>query len=262
MNRIKPHIMFLKHSYIYYMIFILIFIYLQVSAFLIEGLSRGESLGESLILYKTQLSVLGILFPTVFSLSIAVKEFSGAMSIIAYIKSFIKASIIYIIIISLSTLVFVTLIEELINLLSNNVSSGNVKLDNETELINMIVGDEGIIGSFFGMFICQLAFSSLGFMFGAIFYRIDIKTNIILFIVLPIIAVLYITRLSYINADIISKFGERMLLIVDYFINNPSKLYALEVIVFVAAMGLASLMLKNAPVKDYAHNKLRIKLWS
>lgn len=259
MNRIKPHIMFLKHSYIYYMIFILIFISLQVSAFLIEGLSRGESLGESLIIYKTQLSVLGILFPTIFSLSIAVKEFSGAMSIRADRKSFIKASIIYIIIISLSTLVFVTLIEELINLLSNNVSSDTVKLDN---VINMIVGDEGIIGSFFGMFICQLAFSSLGFMFGAIFYRIDIKTNIILFIVLPIIAVLYITRLSYINADIISKFGERMLLIVDYFINNPSKLYALEVIVFVAAMGLASLMLKNAPIKDYAHNKLRIKLWS
>lgn len=148
MNRIKPHIMFLKHSYIYYMIFILIFIGIQLSAFTLEGLNRDQSIGESLIIYKTQLSVLGILFPTVFSLSIAGKEFSGAMSIRADRKAFIKASIIYIIIISLSTLAFVTLIEELINLLVNNVSSGTVKLDNETELINMIVGDEGIIGNF------------------------------------------------------------------------------------------------------------------
>ena len=148
MNRIKPHIMFLKHSHIYYMIFILIFIGIQLSAFTLEGLNRGQSIGESLIIYKMQLSVLGILFPTVFSLSIAVKEFSGAMSIRADRKAFIKASIIYIIIISLSTLAFVTLIEELINLLANNVSSDIVKLDNGTELINMIVGDEGIIGNF------------------------------------------------------------------------------------------------------------------
>lgn len=260
MNRIKPHIMFLKHSYIYYMIFILIFISLQVSAFLIEGLSRGESLGESLSIYKTQLSVLGILFPTVFSLSIAVKEFSGAMSIRADRKAFIKASIIYIIIISLSTLVFVTLIEELINLLANNLSSGTVKLDNETELINMIVGDEGIIGNFLGMFICQLAFSSLGFMFGAIFYRVDIKTNIVLFIALPIIAVLYIIRLSYINADLINRIGESILWIFNYFIQNPSVFYSIEVLVAIIGLGISYLVLKNAPIKEYAHNILRIKI--
>jgi hypothetical protein len=261
-NRIKPHIMFLKHSYIYWMIFILIFIGIQVVVFSMEGFSRGESLGESLILYKTQLTILGIFFPALFSLNMSIKEFSGAMSIRADRKAFIKTSIIYIIVISISTLALVSLIEGILTLLANNVSSGNVKLDNEVELMDMIVGDGGIIGSFFGMFISQLAFCSLGFMLGAIIYRVDIKTNIILFVGLPIVAALYITRLSYIKADIITKIGENILWILDYLIHNPSIFYALEVLVFVVTMGLASLMLKNAPIKDYAHSKLRIKMWS
>lgn len=260
MNRIKPHIMFLKHSYIYCMIFILIFIGIQLSAFALEGLNRGQSIGESLILYKTQLTLLGILFPTVFSLGISIKEFSGAMSIRADRKAFIKASIIYIIAISISTLVFVYLIEWGITLLTNNVSGVNVKLDKEIELMNMIVGDEGIIGNFFGMFICQLAFSSLGFMFGAILYRVDIKTNIVLFIVLPIIAALYIIRLSYINADLINRIGESILWIFNYFIQNPSVFYIIEVLVAIIGLGISYLVLKNAPIKEYAHNILRIKI--
>lgn len=110
------------------------------------------------------------------------------------------------------------------------------------------------------MFICQLAFSSLGFMFGAILYRVDIKTNIVLFIVLPIIAALYIIRLSYINADLINRIGESILWIFNYFIQNPSVFYIIEVLVAIIGLGISYLVFKNAPIKEYAHNILRIKI--
>lgn len=257
MNSIKPHLMFLKHYYQYCMIFVLFFIGLQMGIILLQGAFTGEDIANQFMVYRSQLKMMGIFFPMIFSLSLSIKEFSGAMSIRADRTAFLKASIIFIIVFNFSILILVNLAEIVILITCN---TDNFIAGNESEIVKLIIGDQGIIGSFLGLFISQISFSLIGFMFGAIFYRIDIKTSLILFIALPIVLVLYITRLSYINAPIIKVIGENVLLMVEYFLRNPIVFYFVELVVSTISISLAYLMLRNAPIKDYAHSKLKFRI--
>lgn len=257
MNRIKPHVMFLNHYYKYCMIFVLFFVGLQMGIILFEGLFEGEDIANQFMVYRSQLKMMGIFFPMIFSLSLSVKEFSGAMSIRADRIAFLKASILFIIVFNFSILILVNLAEIVI---LNTCNTGNFVAGNESEMVQLIIGDKGIIGSFLGLFISQVSFSLIGFMLGAIFYRIDIKTSVILFIAVPIVVVLYLTRLSYINAPIINIIGENILWMVDYFLRNPVVFYLVELVIGAISMGLAYLMLRNAPIKDYAHSKLKLRI--
>lgn len=257
MNNLKPHVMFLNHYYKYCMIFVLFFVGLQMGIILLQGLFTGEDIATQFMVYRSQLKMFGIFFPMLFSLNLSIKEFSGAMSIRADRMAFLKASILFIIVFSFSILILVNLAEIVILITCN---TGNFVAGNESEIVQLIIGDKGIFGSFLGLFISQVYFSLIGFMLGSIFYRIDIKTSLILFIAVPIVVVLYLTRLSYVNAPIINIIGENILWMVDYFLRNPVTFYLVELVTGVISMGLAYLMLRNAPIKDYAHSKLKFRI--
>lgn len=262
MNSIKPHLNFLMHSYKQWMLFIAIFIGIQVFITIIQAYTIGENHFKTLAMYKQQIDIFTIFLPTVSMVTISTREFGGAMSIRGDRMSFIKASIIYIIMISLSSLVFAYVVKFGINLMVGGYEEQYADIGGYLIVLNNFIGNNGVIVNLLSIFSLQLVFCSLGFMFGAIFYNLDIKTSVILFIGLPIIITFYIVKLTFSNSSLILRVADHITNIGIYLCTKPLIFYSLEVVTILISLFLAYLLLRNAPIKEYAYSKWKIRVFS
>ena len=101
-----------------------------------------------------------------------------------------------------------------------------------------------------GQLLTLFAFSSIGFLLGSILYRLKKKTSIIIFLIIPTIVITF-----YIfNTDLIMNYIVINLVDILRFIINVNIHLIIKLLTIVISLTCSVLLLKNAPIKEYAHD--------
>ena len=105
-----------------------------------------------------------------------------------------------------------------------------------------------------GQLLTLFAFSSIGFLLGSILYRLKKKTSIIIFLIIPTIVITLGVTFYIFNTDLIMNYIVINLVDILRFIINVNIHLIIKLLTIVISLICSVLLLKNAPIKEYAHN--------
>ena len=206
------------------------------------------------LIFKSEIYSITVFLMFIYGIYFSYKKFNVAMNIKADRKSYIKASIISMIGMGIVFAIFVVLWGLILKFIVEYVSGKNSLiigdsayfLDTVTVIINSFLETETtmlyafsdlsikrFIIDILNQFLTLSTFSSIGFLLGSILYRLKKKTSIIIFLVIPTIVITLGVGFSIFKTD----------LIMNYISIN-----------LVISLICSVLLLKNAPIKEYAHD--------
>ncbi|MDY3001946.1 hypothetical protein [Romboutsia timonensis] len=105
-----------------------------------------------------------------------------------------------------------------------------------------------------GQLLTLFAFSSIGFLLGSILYRLKKRTSIIIFLVIPTIVITIGVAFYIFNTDLIMNYIVINLVDILRFIINVNIRLIIKLLTIVISLTCSVLLLKNAPIKEYAHD--------
>ena len=105
-----------------------------------------------------------------------------------------------------------------------------------------------------GQLLTLFAFSSIGFLLGSILYRLKKKTSIIIFLIIPTIVITLGVAFYIFNTDLIMNYIVINLVDILRFIINVNIRLIIKLLTIVISLTCSVLLLKNAPIKEYAHD--------
>ena len=192
------------------------------------------------------------------------KNFSGAISIRGDRKSFLKALSIWAIIISLFIVILSTTLEIGLKTLVEVITHKEVVLISDLAWLE-IVGIEmkssditfiWFIKVIFSRFVNGLMLFSFGYMIGTIGYRLRKRTNVLVFVVIPVVLIGYIVNSALRMDEFIINLGVAICNTIVYFIENPVLIILANIICIVIFSLLGTKLLIDAPTKEYANDLL------
>lgn len=200
--------------------------------------------------------IIGIMF--------ILKNFSGAISIRGDRKNFLKAFAAWAIIMSSFMVVFSTTIEVGVKILIEAITHKEVLLISHVPWVGIAVMEMQnpditfiwFIKTIFIRFISSLMLFSLGYMLGAIGYRLRKRTNILVFVVIPVILIGFLVNSALRMDEFIINIGVAICNIIVYFVENPIILVLVNIICIGTLSISGTKLLINAPTKEYANDLL------
>ncbi|MGX4600499.1 hypothetical protein [Faecalimicrobium sp. JNUCC 81] len=193
------------------------------------------------------------------------KEFNGAMSIKSNRKEYLKYSIVFIIIVSIILSIFSVCVDLVSKLILEYKTGYNAYVYtnlgisiNEIQTLLEKVGmgmsfsifyqyDINYIEVILNTFLIIMGLGSLGFMLGALIYRLKKMTSILIFIGIPLCIILFIIGNIMNNYGVIHIYLIQIILL---FTSNNIITITSTILSFVIGI----LLLRNAPIKEYAHD--------
>lgn len=261
--RNNPYFNFIKRDAIQ-MILVLLFI-----AAVNQGLTAISNIYMALepgfdrqINMYSQANVYSMTFCFISGIIFILKNFSGAISIRGDRKSFLKALTVWAIIMSLSMILFSITLEIGLKTLVEVITHKEVVFISDipwVEIAGMEVKNPNItfiwiIKTIFSRFINGLMLFSLGYMLGSIGYRMRKRTNILVFIVIPVVLIGYIINSALRMDEFIMDLGVAICNIIVYLAENPVLIILINVICIGIFSFVGSKLLMKAPTKEYAND--------
>lgn len=268
MKKMNPYYNIIKRNSI--LILLLIFTLITFNTFtelltMIKSSSYIDNLVDGNIVFINKSHLAATIAIIVYGVMLSYKEFNGAMSIKANRKSYLKYSILSIIIVSIILSIFsvgIDLISKLV--LEANTgynayvyTSLGISINEMQSLLEKIGSgmafaisyqfDINYIETILNIFLSIMGFASLGFMLGALIYRLKKSTSILIFIGMPLCMGLFLIG-DVVNNDAIVT--TNLTNILPYLIGNNTITISLTILNFIIGI----LLLKNAPIKEYAHD--------
>lgn len=252
--RNNPYFNFIKRDAIQMIIIYLVTIMVNQGITSISNIYMALEPGfDRQINMFSQSNVFSMMFCFISGIMFILKNFSGAISIRGDRESFLKALSIWAIIMSLLIVVLSTTLEIALKTLVEVVFISNPEwIEMESHDITFI----WFIKAIFSRFVNGLMLFSLGYMLGAIGYRLRKTTNVIVFVVIPVVLIGYIVNSALRMDEFIMNLGVAIYNIIVFFIENP----VLIILANIICIGIFSLfgtkLLINAPTKEYANDLL------
>ena len=227
------------------------------------------------LIFKSEIYSITVFLMFIYGIYIKKKKFNVAMNIKADRKSYIKASIISMIGMGIVFAIFVVLWGLILKFIVEYVSGKNSLiigdsayfLDTVTVIINSFLETETtmlyafsdlsikrFIIDILNQFLTLSTFSSIGFLLGSILYRLKKKTSIIIFLVIPTIVITLGVGFSIFKTDLIMNYISINLVNILRFIINVKIGLFIKALTIVISLICSVLLLKNAPIKEYAHD--------
>lgn len=258
--RNNPYFNFIKRDAIQMIIIYLVTIMVNQGITSISNIYMALEPGfDRQINMFSQSNVFSMMFCFISGIMFILKNFSGAISIRGDRESFLKALSIWAIIMSLLIVVLSTTLEIALKTLVEVVTHKEVVFISNPEWIEMKSHDITFIWfikAIFSRFVNGLMLFSLGYMLGAIGYRLRKTTNVIVFVVIPVVLIGYIVNSALRMDEFIMNLGVAIYNIIVFFIENP----VLIILANIICIGIFSLfgtkLLINAPTKEYANDLL------
>lgn len=274
MNKLTPYFKLMKKSIIL-MIVIAISISITNDGKEILTGFKNSVFENGYLIFKSEIYSTTSLLIFIYGIYISYKKFNVAMNIKADRKSYIKASIITIIGMGVIFSIFTVLWSLILKFIVESVSGKNALVVGDSayligtiaDLINSLPGmgasiffsfDDLSVAMFimdiFEQFLTLLAFSSIGFSLGSILYRLKKRTSIIIFLVIPTVVItlgvsFYIFNTDLLMSNIAVNLGAILMLIMNVNIG-----LIIKVLTITISLISSVLLLKNAPIKEYAHD--------
>ena len=227
------------------------------------------------LIFKSEIYSITVFLMFIYGIYLSYKKFNVAMNIKADRKSYIKASIISMIGMGIVFSIFTVLWSLILKLIVEYVSGKNSLiigdsayfLDTVTVIINSFLETETtmlyafsdlsikrFIIDILNQFLTLSTFSSIGFLLGSILYRFKKKTSIIIFLVIPTIVITLGVGFSIFKTDLIMNYISINLVNILRFIINVKIGLFIKALTIIISLICSVLLLKNAPIKEYAHD--------
>lgn len=212
----------------------------------------------------SQATAFSSMFCFITGIMFILKNFSGAISIRGDRKNFLKALAIWAIIMSLFMVVFSTTLEVGLKILTEVITNKEVILIGDTpwvEIAGMEMKNPDItfiwfIKTIFSRFISGLMLFSLGYMLGAIGYRLKKRTNILVFVVIPVILIGLLVNSALRMDKFIMDMGVEIINMIVYLVENPGLIILISLICIGVFSLIGTKLLIKAPTKEYANDLL------
>lgn len=228
---------------------------------LVNGISTGYFLesGKELVFFS-QSSIIGLIFSVIYGVLFSYTYFNGAMSIRSDRKAYIKASIKWIVIISislgLSGIIIDLISKEILGLIFSVDVSMKTQIpwffggELQQGLDNLSISD--IVSIIFANISSMLAFGGIGLLCGSLVYRLKKKYSILLFIGVPVLIVMYFVNLAVTNPQKGEVILMKMLEVSLFIYTNFYVSFVLNALIAIISTLIFIKLLIKAPVKEYA----------
>ena len=274
MNKLMPYFRLMKKSIILIIVITLSIVITNDGKEILTGFKHSVFENVHLI-FNSGIYSTTVLLIFIYGIYLSYKKFNVAINIKADRKSYIKASIISMIGIGVVFSIFTVLWSLILKFVVEAVSGKNALVVGDsvyfigtiTDLINSLPGmgvaiffsfDKLSVARFiidiFGQFLTLLSCSSIGFLLGSILYRLKKKTLIIIFLVIPTVVVTLGVIFSIFNTDLLMSYIATNLGIILIFITNVNIGLIIKILTITISLISSVLLLKNAPIKEYAHD--------
>lgn len=213
----------------------------------------------------SQATVFSSMFCFIAGIMFILKNFSGAISIRGDRKNFLKAFAVWAIIMSSFMVVFSTTLEVCLKILTEVITHKEVTLIGDIpmwiqiadmEMKNPDITFMWFIKAIFSRFISSLMLFSLGYMLGSIGYRLKKRTNILVFVVIPVLLIGFLVNSALRMDEFIMNMGVAIYNIIVYLVENPGLIILISLICIGVFSLIGTKLLIKAPTKEYANDLL------
>lgn len=253
MSNYKPYFRYIKDMNIK-IILVFAFIICINTALPIIGVVQSKEYQNDVINFVSQCSVSGGIVCLLAGFLYSLAVFASSMNIRADRVGYLKAVLLWGIILSVGFALFSFVFDILCKLIleawtgmPTNVYSQmkwidmrNLQLN--TDIISRIIGNMTIF--------------SLGFLVGAMWYRLKIRTSIVLFVIIPIAFVGYMVNFGVRNPEKMNMLINNICNIAEQLIKNTVLINTIMSFSIVAFSICGIMLLIKAPIKDYANDLL------
>ena len=269
MNKLMPYFRLMKKSIILMIVITLSIAITHDGKEILTGFKHSV-FENGYLIFKSEIYSTTALLIFIYGIYLSYIKFNVAINIKADRKSYIKASIITMIGMGIVFSIFTVLWSLILKFVVEYVSGKNALVLGDsayfvntfTDIINSSLemgttvlyafSDLSIrrfIMDILGQLLTLFAFSSIGFLLGSILYRLKKKTSIIIFLIIPTIVITLGVTFYIFNTDLIMNYIVINLVDILSFIINVN----IHLIIIISLI-CSVLLLKNAPIKEYAHN--------
>ena len=253
MSNYKPYFRYIKDMN---MKIILIFAFIMcINASLsIVGTVKSSEYQNGTINFISQCSISAGIICLLVGLLYSLSIFASCMNIKADRVGYLKAVFLWGMILSVGFALFSFVFDTLCKVILEAWTDMPVNIYSQMKWIDMrrIQMDRDIISRI----IWNMAIFSLGFLVGAIWYRLKIRTSIVLFVITPIAFVGYITNFGIRNHGKIDILINNMCNTVEQLIENPVLINMIMSFGILAFSVGGIILLIKAPIKEYANDLL------
>ena len=210
MNKLMPYFRLMKKFIVQILILTIFIVILNDGREILTGFKHSV-FENGYLIFKSEVYSVTMLLILIYGMYLSYKKFNVAMNIKADRKNYIKSAMISIIAISIIFLIFTILWSLILKFVVDIVYGKNaVIVGNSVYLLNTITG---IVNNFSGIettliyatsdlsivkFIMNilsqllnlLSISSIGFLIGSLLYRLKKSTSVIIFLVIPTVAII------------------------------------------------------------------------
>ena len=274
MNKLMPYFRLMKKATIMMIIITLSIVVTNDGSEILTGF-KHSLVEDGHLLFKSEIYTMTAILMFIQGIFLSYKQFNIAMNIKADRKSYIKATIISTIVLGLGFAIFTVLWEFILKFIVETVSGKPaVILSDSAYFVDTIVvflnslsgmgastmvtfSDLSIgmsIMDILGQFLTLLMYSSVGLLLGSILYRLKKSTSVIIFLVIPTIFITLGLTLVTLNTDLFTYYISINLGKILFFIMNINIRLIMKLLTIVISLIFSVLLLKNAPIKEYAHD--------
>lgn len=219
----------------------------SISGLIESGFSHNGSL-----VYTSQASATSGIIIFLAGMFYSLQLFSQAMSIRADRVGYIKATILWGIILSIGLAIFGYTLDSISKIIAETITGNNVEIYSQTMWIDIDRFRSSM--NIFSRVFSNLAIFSISFMLGAIWYRLKIKYSILIFVILPICIGTYMVNYGFRNPENMSLIGLKIFDTLGFIIQNQMISISVKSIIILICTLMGIKLLIKAPIKDYAND--------
>lgn len=251
MDNYKPYFKYLKSlSLRVALIFLLIMvlnIFPSIQTSLQMDLMENGTIG-----YTSQHLASGWIFIFMIGVFYSVALFSQAMSIRADRVGYLKAAILWGVIMSIGMSIFGYSVDVIIKFILEAKTGHEVCIYSPMMWIDIdnLKASTNLVNRIFS----NLMIFSIAFMIGSVWYRLKTKYNILLFGVVPFCSLISLTNYVMRNPEKMNELGLKVVNMMAYFMQNQGVAIVAKGIAITIYMLIAIKLLIKAPIKDYAND--------
>ena len=274
MNKLMPYFRLMKKFMVQILILTIFIVILNDGREILTGFKHSVFENRYLI-FKSEVYSITMLLIFIYGIYLSYKKFNVAMNIKADRRNYIKSAMISIIGISIIFSIFTILWSLILKYVVDIVSGKNaIVVGDSAYLLNTVTG---IINNFSGMestliyatsdlsivkfimnilsqFLNLLSISSIGFLIGSLLYRLKKSTSVIIFLVIPTVVITLGVTLFIFNTDLFISYMSMNFVNILRIIMNVNIRLIIKVLSIIISLTSSVLLLKNAPIKEYAHD--------
>ena len=275
MNKLMPYFRLMKKFIVQILILTIFIVILSDGREILTGFKHSV-FENGYLIFKSEVYSVTMLFIFIYGMYLSYIKFNVAMNIRADRKNYIKASMISIIAISIIFLIFTILWSLILKFVVDIVSGKNsIVVGESAYLLNTVTG---IINNFSGMesmliyvttydlsigkfimnilsqFLNLLSIPAIGFLLGSLLYRLKKSTSVIIFLVIPTVVITLGVTFFIFNTDLFISYITMNFVNILRIIINVNIRLIIKVLTIIISLTSSVLLLKNAPIKEYAHD--------